>query len=76
MALRQAVNDLPTVILLSADMEKHLRKFENSEAISEISDLETLDLQRAFLIHAGDKTFPLHRKVTAVSANRLLEDLR
>ena len=38
--------------------------------------LEALDLQRAFVVHAGNKTFPLHRKVTAVSANRLLEDLR
>jgi predicted AAA+ superfamily ATPase len=37
--------------------------------------LDTLDLQRSFVVHAGDKTFPLHRKVTAVSANRLLEDL-
>jgi predicted AAA+ superfamily ATPase len=37
--------------------------------------LETLDLQRAFVIHAGEKTFPLHRKVTAVAADRVLEDM-
>ncbi len=37
--------------------------------------LESLDLQRAFVIHAGEKTFPLHRKVTAVAAQRILDDL-
>ncbi len=37
--------------------------------------IETLALQKAFLIHAGDKSFPLHRKVTAVAAARLLDDL-
>jgi predicted AAA+ superfamily ATPase len=36
--------------------------------------MEALDLQRAFVIHAGEKTFPLHRKVTAVAAHRVLED--
>ena len=39
------------------------------------ASLEDLDLQRAFVIHAGEKTFPLHRKVTAVAANRVLEDI-
>ena len=39
------------------------------------ASLEDLDLQRAFVIHAGEKTFPLHRKVTAVAANRILEDI-
>lgn len=37
--------------------------------------IETLGLQRAFLVHAGDKTFPLDKKVTAVAAARLLEDV-
>ena len=37
--------------------------------------VETLRLQRAFLVHAGDKTFPLHKRVTAVAAARLLEDV-
>jgi predicted AAA+ superfamily ATPase len=38
--------------------------------------LETLELQRAFVIHAGEKTFPLHRKVTAVAAHRVLKDIQ
>jgi len=37
--------------------------------------LEALDLQRAFVIHAGEKTFPLHPKVTAVAARGVLENL-
>ena len=37
--------------------------------------LETLELQRAFLVHAGDKTFPLHKHVTAVAAAHLLDDI-
>jgi predicted AAA+ superfamily ATPase len=37
--------------------------------------LETLDLQRAFVIHAGEKTFSLHRKVKAVAAHRVLEEV-
>lgn len=37
--------------------------------------LEVLDLQKLFVVHAGDKTFPLHRKVTAVAADRLGKDL-
>ncbi|MGD8330248.1 MAG: ATP-binding protein [Acidobacteriota bacterium] len=37
--------------------------------------IEALDLQKAFVVHAGEKTFPLHRKVTAVSAHRVLEDI-
>ena len=39
------------------------------------SACETLQLRHAFLIHAGEHTFPLHDRVTAVSAGRLLEDL-
>lgn len=38
--------------------------------------LEALDLQRAFVIHAGERTFPLHRKVTAVAARSVLEDIQ
>jgi len=37
--------------------------------------IETLGLQKAFLVHAGDKTFPLHKYVTAVAAARLLDDI-
>jgi hypothetical protein len=37
--------------------------------------IELLDLDRAFVIHAGDHTFPLHERVTAVAAARLLTDL-
>ncbi|MFH1420181.1 MAG: ATP-binding protein [Planctomycetota bacterium] len=37
--------------------------------------IETLRLQKAFLVHAGDETFPLHKQVTAVAAKRLLEDV-
>ena len=37
--------------------------------------LEALDLQKAFVIHAGEKTFPLHRKITAVAAHKVLEDI-
>ena len=40
-----------------------------------LSAVETLDLQRAFVVHAGEATFPLHKKVTALAAARLLEDL-
>jgi len=37
--------------------------------------IESLELERAFVIHAGDRTFPLHPRVTAVAAARLLTDL-
>lgn len=37
--------------------------------------IETLGLKKAFLVHAGDKTFPLHEQVTAVAAARLLDDV-
>jgi hypothetical protein len=36
---------------------------------------ETLGLQRTFVVHAGDRSFPLHEGVTAIAAARLLEDL-
>ena len=37
--------------------------------------IEALKLQKAFLVHAGDKTFPLHKRVTAVPAVRVLNDI-
>ncbi len=36
---------------------------------------EALGLQKAFLVHAGNKSFPLHRRITAVAAARLLDDV-
>ena len=42
---------------------------------SPITARETLGLQKTFVVHAGDRTFPLHEGVTAVAAARLLEDL-
>jgi hypothetical protein len=36
---------------------------------------EALGLQRAFVVHAGEHTFPLDKGITALSAERLLEDL-
>jgi hypothetical protein len=40
------------------------------------SALVDLKLQRLDVIHAGDQTFPLERKVQAVAFSRLLEDIR
>jgi hypothetical protein len=37
--------------------------------------LDVLELQQLYVVHAGDATFPLHSKVTAVAAARLLKDL-
>lgn len=37
--------------------------------------LETLRLRQLFVIHAGERTFKLHERVTAVAAARILEDL-
>ena len=52
-------------------------KRTSSPALSRslMSAVETLDLQRAFVVHAGEATFPLHKKVTALAVGRLLEDL-
>jgi hypothetical protein len=36
---------------------------------------ETLELDQAFIVHAGAETYPLHERVTAIAARRLLEDL-
>ena len=37
--------------------------------------IEALDLQRVFVVHGGERTFPLHEKVTAVAARRILDDI-
>jgi hypothetical protein len=37
--------------------------------------LDTLELQEVVVIHAGDQSFPLGKKVRSVAASRLLEDL-
>ena len=37
--------------------------------------LEALELERAFVVYAGERTFPLHDRVTAVPAARLLLDV-
>jgi len=37
--------------------------------------MEALDLQEVIVLHAGDRTFPLGKKVRAVAASRLLEDV-
>ena len=37
--------------------------------------LDLLELQKLYVVHAGNTTFPLHGKVTAIAANRLLSDL-
>jgi uncharacterized protein len=37
--------------------------------------IDALDLDRAFIVHAGDRTFPVHGRVTAVPATRLLQDI-
>ena len=36
--------------------------------------IESLKLDRLFVVHAGDRTFPLHRRVTAVAAADLLAE--
>lgn len=40
------------------------------------SALEDLQLTRLDIVHAGRETFPLHKRVRAVAASRLLEDLK
>jgi predicted AAA+ superfamily ATPase len=37
--------------------------------------LDVLKLQKLYVVHAGDATFPLHGKSTAIAATRLLQDL-
>jgi|GEM_PF-1044273 len=37
--------------------------------------IETLRLQKAFLVYAGYKTFPKHKRVSVVAASRVLEDV-
>ena len=40
------------------------------------SALESLDLTRIDVIHAGDETYPLSKRIRAVAATRLLDDVR
>ena len=40
-----------------------------------LTAMEVLKLQKAFIVHAGDRSFPIHERVTAISAARLLDDL-
>lgn len=40
-----------------------------------VTAIDDLGLDRAFVIHAGEGTFPLHDRVTAVAADRILDDL-
>ncbi len=40
-----------------------------------LTALDALKLEKAFLIHAGDETFPVHERVTAIAVSRLLDDL-
>lgn len=37
--------------------------------------LDALDLQKLYVVHAGEKTFRLHKKVTALASSRILKDL-
>ena len=39
------------------------------------SAIDTLKLDRAWIIHAGSESFPLAEDVEAVAASRVLEDL-
>jgi hypothetical protein len=39
------------------------------------SALEVLKLTRLDVIHAGKDTFPLHERVRAIAASRLMSDL-
>jgi len=39
------------------------------------SAMSVLGLEHAYVIHAGEKTFPLSRQITAVAATRLIQDL-
>ncbi len=52
-------------------------KRTSSPALSRslMSAVDELRLQRAFVVHAGEATFPLHKKVTALAVKRLLDDL-
>ena len=41
-----------------------------------LTAVDTLHLTKAFVVDAGEKTFPLHKQATALNATRLLDDLR
>ncbi len=40
-----------------------------------LSSIEVLRLRHAYVLHAGEETFPLAKNITAVAAHRLSEDL-
>jgi hypothetical protein len=42
---------------------------------SAMTALEVLELQKLYVVHAGDTTFPLHGRVAAIAETRLREDL-
>lgn len=52
-------------------------KRTSSPALSRslMSAVDQLKLQRAFVVHAGDATFPLHKQITALAIARMLDDL-
>jgi predicted AAA+ superfamily ATPase len=37
--------------------------------------LDALKLQKLYVVHAGEKTFQLHKKVTALASSRILKDI-
>jgi predicted AAA+ superfamily ATPase len=40
-----------------------------------LTSIDDLGLDRAFVLHAGDETFPLHEKVQPIAMSRFLDDL-
>jgi hypothetical protein len=38
--------------------------------------IEDLNLSHAYIVHAGDDTYPFTDKITALSLRRILEDLK
>ena len=50
--------------------------FEIKRTSSMRTAIETLHLTSLDVIHAGDSTFPLRNDIRAVSAKRLLDDIR
>jgi hypothetical protein len=43
--------------------------------VMRVTVLEDLDLERLDVVHAGERTFPLARKVRAVAAGELLDQI-
>lgn len=40
------------------------------------SAISDINIQQLYVIHAGDKTFQLDKKIQAIAMNRLMKDLR